>query len=346
MQQILDRYASHILNERGFTPATVDKYIGNLHIIFRKLEIKSLADFDPAKISQEWQYVFWDTVQAGRRLADATRRSYLVALKSFLLYLEEHGYPIPRGTAANIRLPRPTEVFYEGLNKDEQKKLREYLCFNLKSIVQLRNTALIFFLWSTGCRISEALQLNVHADGYIYTDDPTMRSGDFEVNGKDVYVEINGKGKKHRKIVVTPEAVAYINFYLEQRWQREKIKSPILFLNHYRRDHHTRLSRTGSYSVIMRVLEAAGIDKPRGLGTHLLRYTAIDTWVDMGLPITQIIAMTGHSSSETLDHYIRRRKERTRIFAREANAIRTPTVDKEIGKFEDILIKRYVRTKD
>ena len=223
MREIIKKYESYLLNDCGFTHETVEKYIGNLLIIIRKLNIISLADIKPEEISREWMYQFWDAIQSGKRLSDSTRKGYAVALKKFLQYLEEYGYPIPQGTAAKIKLPKQTEVHYEGLSYDEKKALRNWIPMHLKSVVDKRNAALIFFLWSTGCRISEALQLDVHADGIIYTDNPMVRSGSFflarskDTGQLNVYVHINGKGKRNRNIAVSPKAIAYINFYLENR---------------------------------------------------------------------------------------------------------------------------------
>lgn len=340
LDEILERFESHLRNDLSRTEETVDQYLRKIRKFVEVLQIVSLENITPDNINTEWLFKFWDQYGGDKSLADSTRRVYQSALKAFLKFCEE-AHLVKRGTAKRIRLAKPTEIFTGGLSDEEQKKLRSHLAKSLQTEVGRRNTALIFFMWSTACRISEALSLDCHADGVVYTDNPLLRSGSFFVTHKNYYVHINGKGKRNREIAVSQEAIAYLNFYLHNR----EHKSRAVFLSHARNKPTGRLTRGGAYKAVARVFEDAGITVPDQLVTHILRHTAIDTWIDKNFSPKKIIAMTGHASELGLEPYFRRRKELTKEFAEHGNPLAMST-DKKTEQFEDILIARYARLQD
>jgi site-specific recombinase XerD len=344
MQEILKSYRNHLRSSKGFTQETVEKYLGNLLLIFRELSITEIGQLQAEKINQAWLANIWHVMQTKRGLSDNTVISYQSALKSFFKFLENNGQLNP-GSANEIKLAKATQVHVDGLSYDQKLALREYLVKNLKTNTQRRDAALIFFLWATGCRIREALRLIVHDEGMIYLDNPLTRSGDFFLerneNGKyDFFVHLRGKGKKDRNIAMAPEALWYINLYLELR----EIKSSILFINHAHNRDPNVLSRTSSYRTIEYVCKKAGIDKPAGNATHICRHTAIEEWIRQGYSDQKIIMMTGHSSPAELEKYRRRSRRLTIEFANEGNALRMPGLSKEVRQFEEVLRTKYLRS--
>lgn len=344
MQEILKSYRNHLRNSQGFTQETVEKYLGNLLIIFRELNISEIGQLKAEKINSAWLANIWHIMQTKRGLSDNTVISYQSALKSFFKFLENNGQLDP-GSADEIKLAKATQVHVDGLSYDQKLALREYLVKNLKTNTQRRDAALIFFLWATGCRIREALRLNIHDEGMVYLDNPLTRSGDFflernEQGKYDFFVHIRGKGKKDRNIAVAPEALWYINLYLEMR----EVQSPILFINHAHNRELGRLTRTSAYRATEKICKEAGIDKPVGNATHLFRHTAIEEWIRQGFTDQKIIMMTGHSSPNELEKYRRRSRRLTIEFANEGNALKLPGLSKEVRQFEDILKSKYLRS--
>lgn len=340
MDNLLNGFENHLRHSLGYTVETTTKYLGNVRLILQVIECEKLSDLDPDNINTLWLANLWELVQNKRGLRDNTIRVYQSSFKKFLLFLEDNNL-LPAGNAARVDLAKPTEVHIDGLSKDEKIKLREYLAKNLKTDVQRRNTALIYFLWATGCRISEALQVDVHADGKIYIE-PSKRSGHFflEVEEKRrwMYVHFNGKGKRNRNVAVSKQAIMYANLYLDMR--KEKVAP--LFLGHARNMPHGRLSRKSAMEAVREVFVAAGIDKPGGACTHLLRHTAIEEWIYSGKFTDQaIIMMSGHANPAALEPYRRRSRRLTRQFADEGNTLDIPGVSKDVKRIEDIICRRY-----
>lgn len=342
MNDLLKAFENHLRHSLGYTTETVIKYLGNVKLILQVTEIHSLDDMDPDNINSMWVANIWELVQKSRGLTDNTVRGYQSAFKKFLSFLEDNDL-VPAGSAGHIKLAKPTEMHIDGLAKDEKIILREHLARNLKTDVERRNAALIYLLWATGCRISEALKVDVHADGIIYTE-AGKRSGSFFVEREDneyyMYVHFNGKGKRNRNVAVSDEAVLYANLYLDMRQE----KTPALFLGHARNSDPARLIRSSATRIVEKVFRDAGLEKAGGVCTHLLRHTAIEEWILSGKYSDQaIIMMTGHANASALETYRRRSRRLTRAFAREGNTLQLPGMNKDVRKFEDILRKKYFR---
>lgn len=340
MEEILKSFHQHLLMNEGSTPESANKYRSNLGILFDMLKIEQIADLQAQKINKAWLAGIWTTIQEKRGLSDNTIISYQTSLKKFVKYLEDLDM-IPRGTHTQIQLAKKTEVHLNGLSSQEKELLRNYLSRNLKTDIQRRNAAMIYFLWSTGCRISEAIRLNVHGDGMIYTDQASRISGDFHIYDGAIYVHIRGKGKRERDIPVSSTAVAYLNLYLENRPD----KSSALFISYPKWRPPDRITRHGAYFSVKEVFKAAGIDMPEKVMTHILRHTAIESWILSGKYTSkQIISMTGHSTEEGLEPYYRRSRDLIRVLSEEGSPLNDVKVPKDIQQFEDILKKKYVRS--
>lgn len=322
LNEILESYVSHIDNELGFTKETVDKYYGNLLIIFRKTRISEISQLNDVIINRRLLNDFWLEMAADKPLKDNTRAVYLSALKSFLKFCYQFGFT-DKNYAPSIKMPKKPLLYLEGMSKKEQKIFREYITKLAVKGTEAgnRNAALCMFLWGTACRLSEAINLRVHPDGYIYFHDESIMSGDFFMEDGKFYVHIKGKGKKDRKIIVNPDILAYLNLYLKER----RYKNEILFQNvRNGRNPKKQISRNGAMVEIVRLLNDAGIKKERGLATHIFRHTAINHWIEEGYDHSWICAMTGQTLS-ALDIYFHRNKKITDIFGEKAKS--TGTLD-------------------
>ena len=123
---------------------------------------------------------------AGRLKSPASRARALVAIRSWLKWLAREGL-IQRDLSNGITLPKLEQRLPKPIDPDELTRLLEAL--PRRSAHEKRDRALVQFLISTGCRISEALALD-------RTDVP--RSGNRLV--------VTGKGSKQRSVYLTTDA--------------------------------------------------------------------------------------------------------------------------------------------
>ena len=154
-----------------------------------------------------------------------------------------------------------------------------------------REKALIEFLYSTGCRISEACSLNIS-----------------DVDFENLEIKVLGKGQKERTVYLSQRARFALRDYLDGRTD----KSPALFgydldpligglKNHQVEQLGTdgRLQPDEARSVIKTIGKRAGLR----VHPHLLRKTVATQALRRGMPIDQVKTMLGHESIATTQIY-------------------------------------------
>src|SRR5258708_21437256 len=134
---------------------------------------------------------------AGRLTSPPSRARALVAIRSWLKWIAKEGL-IDKDLSNGITLPKLEQRLPKPIDPDELSRLLSALPHETPH--EKRDRALVQFLVSTGCRISEALALD-------RTDFP--RSGNRLVG--------TGKGSKHRAVYLTAEARAALEEDLATR---------------------------------------------------------------------------------------------------------------------------------
>ena len=159
---------------------------------------------------------------------------------------------------------------------------------------ELRDQALLEFLYGTGARISEATGLDV--------DDLDIDSG---------AVRLSGKGGKQRVVPLGQYAQRALGNYLtagrpglsaagSQRpgaSGRGGTASPAVFLN----ARGTRLSRQSAWVVLREAAERAGINAE--VSPHTLRHSFATHLLDGGADVRVVQELLGHSSVTTTQIY-------------------------------------------
>ncbi len=148
---------------------------------------------------------------------------------------------------------------------EETEKMRQCCIDNV------RNRAILEFLLSTACRVSEVVELN--------RNDVDLLTGE---------AIVMGKGAKERQVYLNAPAKLYLKQYLETRTDNDpalfvSIKSP------------KRLKAGGVEVIIREIGEAVGIKA----FPHKFRHTAATNALRRGMPIEQVQKMLGHEKIDT-----------------------------------------------
>lgn len=144
------------------------------------------------------------------------------------------------------------------------------------SCTELRDRALIEFLYSTGVRVSELAALNV---------------GDIEMGKQELIVY--GKGSKERKTYLTDGARFYLQRYLQIRKQ-EGLEEQPLFVTLDK--PHNRLTVAGIQYMLRQLGEKA---KVKNVHPHRFRRTIATDLLSRGMPIEQVKEFLGHEKLDT-----------------------------------------------
>lgn len=138
----------------------------------------------------------------------------------------------------------------------------------------LRDKAIIEILFSTWCRVSEVVQMDIA-----------------DIRGDSITVL--GKGQKERTVYLNSKAQLAIKNYLESR----KDGNAALFVSRTAK----RLERNSIESVVKNIGMAAGIDN---VHPHRFRRTGATFALRAGMPIEKVSYLLGHESVSTTQIYL------------------------------------------
>ena len=203
-----------------------------------------------------------------RGVSKTTQNNVLRILRSFFAWLtqEEH---IAKNPAQKIKQIKTV--------KKQKKAFTNYDLEKIRSGADgLREKALIEVLLSTGCRVSEIVQIDY---GKIR-------------NGKTV---IMGKGAKERTVFFNAKAQFAIDEYVKSRSD----DNPALFVS-----DDARAQRCGKSWVEATVREIGKKVGVENVHPHRFRRTAATLAMSRGMPVEKIQKMLGHSTIATTQIYL------------------------------------------
>ncbi len=233
---------------------------------------------------------------AAKLKSPASRARALVAIRSWLRWLAKENL-IEKDLSNGITLPKVEQRLPKPIEPDELTRLLAALPH--QSIHEKRDRALVQFLVSTGCRISEALALD-------RTDFP--RSGNRLV--------VTGKGSKQRSVYLTADARGALEEYLSVR----EDACMALFVNFDRSvadDRGRRLTATGARYIVTQIRKQLGAWSFKS--PHVARHTAATTLLEVtGGDVRLVQEVLGHANLNTLQGYTKivdsRKQEAYRLY--------------------------------
>ena len=148
-----------------------------------------------------------------------------------------------------------------------------------------RDRAILEFLYATGARVSEAVDLDLD-----------------EVDLESATAVLTGKGSRQRLVPLGTAAVDAISDFLPDRllWHRAGQDSGALFLN----TRGGRLSRQAVWSIVRKAAVAADI-APDRVSPHVLRHSAATHMVEGGADLRAVQQLLGHATITTTQVYTR-----------------------------------------
>ena len=173
----------------------------------------------------------------------------------------------PVANLGTVKTPKKQKQIYSDV--DIEKLVRE--------CKQVRDQAIVHFLASTGCRISEMTSLNRD-----------------QVDVEKLECIVHGKGNKERVVYMSPVAGMLISEYLETR---KNDANPALFVGR----KHERLLPNG-VRVMLKVLQKkTGVTH---VHPHKFRRTLATDLARRGMPIQEIANILGHEKIDTTMKYV------------------------------------------
>lgn len=202
-----------------------------------------------------------------RGVADTTLESTRQVFSAYFNWLQRESL-IDKNPVANL-----------GTIKCAKKEKKTYSGAEIERLMQkcdLRDKAIVQFLYSTGCRISEMTELDRDA-----------------VDLEKLECVVHGKGNKERRVYLSEVAGLLLQQYLDTR----KDANPALFVGKGAK----RLFPGGVRIMLNRIAEQAHVEH---VHPHKFRRTRATELARKGMPIQEVARVLGHEKIDTTMRYV------------------------------------------
>lgn len=210
----------------------------------------------------------WLAAEKERGIRDSTLESNRQVLSSFFGWLHREGLieRNPMGNVGAIKVPKKLKEVYSGVDLERLNQACECI----------RDRAIVHFLRSTGCRISEMTELDRGA-----------------VDLEKLECVVHGKGNKERRVYLDDVAGDVLRQYLATRDDEERA----LFIGRF----GERLRPGGVRIMLKRIGKIAGVEH---VHPHKFRRTLATSLARHGMQVQEVAYILGHEKLDTTMRYV------------------------------------------
>lgn len=274
--------------EKGLSNKSQEAYQRFLRKFFKWLKINNLENLLPHQLSEEhirkYRVFLSQTFNKASKepIKRSTQNYYLIALRNLLNYFAERD--ILSLPAEKIKLIKQRERVVKFLDLEQVERLLSSP--NTKTLIGLRDRAILETLFSTGIRIAELVALN--CEQFINIK-----------NKKDLELGIIGKGDRPRTIYFSERALSWLKRYLETRKDKEKA----LFISYKgpKNKIGKRLSARAIEDLVKKYALLAGC--PVTTTPHTLRHSFATDLLKKGVDVRIVQEFLGHKNISTTQIY-------------------------------------------
>ncbi|HUG75796.1 MAG TPA: site-specific tyrosine recombinase XerD [Acidimicrobiia bacterium] len=272
MHDDIEDFLASLTSDRGLSPRTVAAY---------RVDLRHYTEhLDGADASESAVASFMQTLQR-RGLAASTIGRRMAAVRQFHRFLVAEGRAESDPTMA-IETPRRPRTLPKALTVDETFRLLD--APDPATVAGRRDRAVLEFMYSTGCRVSEAVDLD-----------------ELDLDLEGATVVLTGKGDRQRMVPLGRMAGDAIRSWLPDRARlRGPASGAALFLSLKGR----RLTRQTIWGIVRRHAVRAGIPRAK-VSPHVLRHSAATHMVEGGADLRTVQELLGHASISTTQIYTR-----------------------------------------
>lgn len=271
-------FRAYLQLERSLAGSSIAAYLSDIEKLTSFLRANDIKR-SPSEITLENLRAFVQWV-ATLGMTQSSQARIISGLRTFYKYclLEDISTTDP---TLLLEAPKLKRKLPDILSFEEIESILSQI--NVSTPEGTRNKAMLETMYSSGLRVSEAVNLKI---SQLY----------LEVG----FIRVIGKGNKERLVPIGSSAVKYINLYKEHVRNRQVIQTgeeDILFLNR----RGKRLSRVMIFLIIKDLVKKAGITKT--ISPHTFRHSFATHLVEGGADLRAVQEMLGHESITTTEIY-------------------------------------------
>ena len=267
INSLIDSYKDFIIYEKGLSENTVSAYISDINKVSGQEEYFDIENFLPD---------IYLMSSNNKNYSGSTKKRIQSSINQFLKYLIDENY-IANIEINNVSIMSEKKLPHV-LSPNEIDKLIDF--YNHDLFISSRNKTIIDFMYSTGCRVSELINVE-----------------ESDIDIEEAFVRLEGQGSKQRIVPLGSKVLINLESYLPLRNKDRKSKNNKLFIS----KSYKNLDRTAVFRIIKFTGVKAGIHKE--LYPHILRHSAATHMLEGGCDLRTVQEFLGHSSVSTTQIY-------------------------------------------
>ena len=267
INSLIDSYKDFLIYEKGLSENTVNAYISDINKVSGQEEYFDIENFLPNTYLMS---------SKNKNYSGSTKKRIQSSINQFLKYLIDENY-IANIEINNVSIMSEKKLPHV-LSPNEIDKLIDF--YNHDLFISSRNKTIIDFMYSTGCRVSELINVE-----------------ESDIDIEEAFVRLEGKGSKQRIVPLGSKVLINLESYLPLRNKDRKSKNNKLFIS----KSYKNLDRTAVFRIIKSTGVKAGIHKE--LYPHILRHSAATHMLEGGCDLRTVQEFLGHSSVSTTQIY-------------------------------------------
>ena len=267
INSLIDSYKDFLIYEKGLSENTVSAYISDINKVYGQEEYFDIENFLPDTYLMS---------SNNKNYSGSTKKRIQSSINQFLKYLIDENY-IANIEINNVSIMSEKKLPHV-LSPNEIDKLIDF--YNHDLFISSRNKTIIDFMYSTGCRVSELINVE-----------------ESDIDIEEAFVRLEGKGSKQRIVPLGSKVLINLESYLPLRNKDRKSKNNKLFIS----KSYKNLDRTAVFRIIKSTGVKAGIHKE--LYPHILRHSAATHMLEGGCDLRTVQEFLGHSSVSTTQIY-------------------------------------------
>ena len=265
-----NEYRDYLTSIRKYPDNTINSYLSDI-TIFK--EYLSSLKINYLKVDKDIIREYLKVLGNSNYKSSSINR-ILSGLKNYYDYLE-YKHLIEYNPLKDLNRPKKEKRLPNFINNNDYEEIIKK-SLERTDFIGRRNTLLLELLYSSGIRISEALNIKIK-----------------DINMDDKSIRILGKGSKMRIVYFGEYAKEYLEEYLKVR----NSSLEYLFLN----KNNTLLTRRGAEYIISNLVKTSLLKKK--VTPHTFRHSYATEMLNNGADIRSVQELLGHSSLSTTGIY-------------------------------------------
>jgi integrase/recombinase XerD len=273
IEELITSFQEFLIYEKGLSKNTVEAYKSDAIKFTRYANLNNLNKNVMTSYFLELSEFNY---------SNATKQRMYSSIKQYLNFLEVNGI-INHVEIEDIQFKSALKL-PDVLNVSEINKMINF--YKHDSFLNSRNRTILDFLYSTGSRVSEVINVNLS-----------------DIDTKDSFVRLEGKGSKQRIVPLGSLLIDNLIDYMNIRDSNMNLESNRLFLS----KSFKELDRTAVFRLIKSTGVKLGLSND--LHPHILRHSAATHMLEGGCDLRTVQEFLGHSSVSTTQIYTKVTKE-------------------------------------